>query len=331
MLLGMAKINLTEGSVRTRETVLLLRLIESGQSPFSEAAQPIAQRLLIARWIRPATRGQGWELADDQRHAVLERLCLLWPAWEQESAMLRELGLNPWLVTSIQALPALRRRQQATGYIHRKTWNAASSAGSKRRSQVLSSAVLTDDWVVRGRTNANVYLVTPESRIDWKRETELNMEFTVSERSWLRSSGLSGEAPSLVVTVENIGAFVDMPMPTCGMIVFAPGTATAGAAKIVSALASSAWVHFGDLDPAGVAACCRIASDSGRTPQLFIPSFADEYLDGALPVKRRWPMLPLDHPTLTTLAAEGTWLEQEAFLLDPRLPSELEALAHPYC
>jgi hypothetical protein len=77
----------------------------------------------------------------------------------------------------------------------------------------------------------------------------------------------------------------------------------------------------GDLDPAGARIVRHL---QGLAPSLawFVPDFwAEELERRALPCT--WPAdldLSSAPPLVRTLAARGAWLEQEAIVLDPRLP-----------
>jgi hypothetical protein len=105
--------------------------------------------------------------------------------------------------------------------------------------------------------------------------------------------------------------------------VYSPGQNTQTSVVLLKALPEVPWMHFGDMDPKGVEIATRIADESGRPLRLFIPSFAEEYLDVAKPVKTSWGGIP-DNPTLISLKKMNKGIFQEVLMLDKRLFEEIQ-------
>jgi hypothetical protein len=148
-------------------------------------------------------------------------------------------------------------------------------------------------------------------------------EFSIPQRGWLSAGGFGGVLPRHVLTVENLSPLVDLTLPADTMVLFSQGAAVDGVVQLLRALPSATWMHFGDLDLAGVQIAIRIAQLAGRHPSLYVPTFAGDYLKPKLPAKHAWSCSPFDTPILKTLSQNSAWLEQEIFILDERLPKDI--------
>lgn len=160
-------------------------------------------------------------------------------------------------------------------------------------------------------------------------------ELIVPERGLSGNWHVAGELPRLVLTVENIGAYVDFPVPPWLLLVHAPGRNTVLAIRFIDRLPSVVpWAHFGDLDPAGLDIALSIRSPvKGRKPTPWIPDIAFDLLEThSLPLDSPWPAqdLPrqlLKHPALAWLIEHQRWLEHEALVLLAGLTEEVARLA----
>jgi hypothetical protein len=309
------------------EIALLLRLLERGSVRESTRAEKVIERLERARWIERSSRAGEWVIAAGAALGVEARLQDLLPTWRADVDLLRRHQLDATDPAALRTLPALRALPTAAGFVHRKVWNAVSSAGSKVPSRIVTEATLTDDWAQRGRVNCPTVLNTPVGDVDLLQQTRLLGEFSIPERCWREASGFSGELPRLVLTVENLGALVDLSLPTRSMVLFSQGAAVHGSAAILRALPEAQRYHFGDLDNAGIESGFKLAELALRHPHFYIPSFAAEYLARATPTRQPWRRPPPAHPITDELVRRDAWLEQEVFLLDERLHAELEAIA----
>lgn len=309
------------------EIPLLLRLLERGSIREATRTGKLIERFRRARWIETSSRAGEWSLAVEARPKVEARLGELLPSWQADVLLLRSHGLEPTEAASIRALPALRNLPRAAGFLHRKVWNAASAAGSKVPSRIVTDAVLTDDWAQRGRVNCGTIVRTADGDVDLLDQTRLLGEFSIPERCWRGAKGFAGELPQLVLTVENLGPLVDLVLPQECMVLFSQGAAVHGSAEMLRALPTAVWLHFGDLDIAGIECGMRLATLAGRPPAFYVPSFAADYLHRAARVRQAWRGKPLEHPVLQELVRRNAWLEQEVFLLDERLVSDIALTA----
>lgn len=135
------------------------------------------------------------------------------------------------------------------------------------------------------------------------------------------------------MTVENLGAYLDLPAPAAALVVHQPGWNTRLAARLIGLLPSGLpWWHFGDLDPKGLAIFASLGEATAR-PRHFIPVWWQDYLEThGLPLSGGWPPMRTqgqervgdeqDPKLVRCLRATGRWLEQEAILLDPRLAED---------
>ncbi len=127
----------------------------------------------------------------------------------------------------------------------------------------------------------------------------------------------------MVITCENLGAYIDLPDIPDAMIVFSPGKNFVATTLLLNKLpADVKWIHFGDLDPEGYKIALTMSKRTGRPLSFFIPSFIDEYIDMAYPVGNQWKALP-SIPGLDELQRRGLGIYQERFMLDERLQGEI--------
>lgn len=306
------------------EIALLLRLIETGECKGSGRAAALLERFRMAQWVEPARRPGYWKVRPGATTGLQTRIAELSASWEADAQLLRANALDPLAPRSHQALAGLKAAHTPAGQLHRKTWNSATAAGSKCASQLPTTAQLTDDWAVRGRVNCATELITPFGPVDLLILSQLLSEFSVPQRGWLAASGFGGVLPRHVLTVENLSPLVDLELPADTMVLFCQGAAVEGASRLLRALPSAIWMHFGDLDAAGVQIAVRIARLTDRPPSLYVPTFADDYLQRKLPAKHAWTCSPFDIPILRALSAKKSWLEQEIFILDERLSKDIE-------
>lgn len=305
------------------EVSLLLRLIEAGECKESARAASLLERFRIAQWVEPAKRPGYWKVRHGAIPGLRTRITELSACWEDDARLLRAHSLDPLAPRSYHALAGLKAAHTPEGQLHRKTWNAATAAGSKRASQLPTNAQLTNDWAVRGRVNCATKLMTPSEPVDLLKQCKAMSEFSIPQRGWLSANGFGGTLPRYVLTVENVSPLVDMVLPDDTMVLFCQGAAVEGAVQLLRALPDSMWMHFGDLDAAGVQIAVRIAKRIGRSPSLYVPTFADDYLKYKLRAKNAWISSPFETPVLKVLSSTGFWLEQEIFILDGRLLKDI--------
>ena len=313
------------------EISALGRLIERGCIKAGTRNQGLIKRWDAARWIAPSTRKDEWLIRSGARAEIEKRLAMLLPDWQSQFAHLRGLGRDPLAPADIEALPMLRRQATVSQRkINRRNWNAATGLGPKHTSKVVSEAVLTRDWVLRFRPNIGLRGDFGTEQVDFFEEARRWTECLIPERAWFSLSSIVGTMPELIVTCENVGAYVDFPATDSMLIIYSPGADIEAAAALLQKLPAVPWVHFGDLDPEGIDIGHRLARNVGRTFHIYIPSFASEYLDDAArPTKTLWTGT-FDIPILSDLRSRNKRLFQEVFMLDERLASDVSALVKPF-
>lgn len=307
------------------EIASLGRLLENGAIRLVARNERLVHRYHTARWIEPASRKNEWRMRDDAAALVEERLNDLSPSWRVDFDFLRSIELNPYDPRSIEALPILKKQRTITGMVNRRNWNAAAGLGPKHLPQIASTATLTRDWATRCRPNKGLRASFGREDLDLYAMASVLTECILPERLWLHFTGFAGTLPTLIITCENLGAYIDLSLPMTAMAIFAPGADVEAAAAIIKALPSARWNHFGDIDPDGLEIAENLANATGRQTNFYLPSFAEEYLPGR-PTDTPWKGIP-DEPIFRELKRTQKRIFQEVFMLDDRLPGELMALA----
>lgn len=310
------------------EIALLARLIEHGTSIENVRNHALIRRYETAGWLMPSTRRNEWLVRNEAVRHLRSRLAALLPGWEVDFKLLQAHGLDPRKPQDIEALPALRRPAVAKGKINRRNWKSAAGLGPKRKSMLKTQATLTSDWVMRLRPNKGLLAKWRDGSTDLWEMAKVLTECPIPQRQWLNLQELAGTLPTVVITCENLGAYIDLPLPENVMTVFSPGKQIELAIELLSKLPTSKWVHFGDLDPEGLEIAEHIANATGRKMILYIPSFATEYVELGMAQKKKvvWNV-ESEHPVLKVLAARREGLYQEVFMLDTRLEKEIAELS----
>lgn len=307
------------------EIASLGRLAETGLIRLAGRNDHLLRRFETARWIEPTGRKGEWRVQSGAAVPLEARLCEIAPSWRADFQFLRSIKQDPYDPRAIEALPALKRQKTVTGMINRRNWNAAAGLGPKHEPQIASAATLTRDWVLRFRPNRGLRGVFADQDVDFHEMASALTECAVFERLWLRFKGFSGKLPKLAVTCENLGAYVDLPLPDTVMAIYSPGADIEAAATLIKHLPEVQWIHFGDIDQDGLEIAESLAKETSRELNLYIPSFAEEYLPGR-PVETHWRKSP-DSPLFKELRRTQKRIFQEVFMLDPRLGEEIAAMA----
>lgn len=308
------------------EICTLGRLLEKQTIRAGVRNEGLIRRFEIARWIAPGTRRSEWVMRQESRANVEERLEALLPAWREQFAFLRSIGRDPLDPSDVEALPMLRRQVDVPApWINRRNWNAAAGLGPKHKAKAPANCVLTKDWVLRFRPNRGLAGVRGGDHVDFSEIASQWTECVIPERAWAAVEAITGTLPAIIITCENLGAYVDFPATDSTLVVYAPGADTEAAAALLRKIPSAPWVHFGDLDPQGMEIAIHLAAETQRTLRILIPSFAAEYLeDAAKPVKAVWDDV-LGIPLLSELRLRRRRIFQEVFMLDRRLAADVAA------
>lgn len=309
------------------EISALGRLVEKGVVRSGVKNKYLVERFETARWIMPGSRKNEWVIRAEARETVVGRLNKLLPDWPEHFSFLRSIGRDPFDAADIEALPMLRRQIEVSATcINRRNWNAAAGLGPKHRAKAPAGCVLMKDWVLRFRPNRGLIGVCGTERIDFYEMAKQLTECPMPERAWAKVESIVGSVPRLIVTCENVGAYVDFPATDSMLVIYSPGADIEAAVSLLQKVPSAPWVHFGDLDQEGIEIGKRLATKAGREFHILIPSFADEYLeDAARPVKTQWKT-GSDIPLLAKLRDIKSRIFQEVFMLDGRLANDVAAL-----
>ena len=305
------------------EISVLARLVETGTIKVGVRNESIVRRLETARWIMPGKRKSEWLVRQENITHLKERLSELLPSWRKDLDFLRSIGRAPFNPSDIEAIPMLRRQTSApVNMVNRRNWNAAVGLGPKHKAKMPAKGVLTKDWVLRFRPNNGLMGVYDKEIVDLAGMAAVWTECVIPERAWINFKLFSGVLPKVIITCENLGAYIDLPVSESTLVIFSPGADTEAAVALLKMLPTAAWMHFGDLDPEGIDIAKRIAGELKRDVKLLIPFFAEDYLDAAKPLETAWSEIP-DIPLLVALKEKRKRIFQEVFMLDGRL---LEAL-----
>lgn len=314
-----------------------LRLLLLATLRETKVAAPLLAELEELGMIAPSTRKGEFRLLAQQEEKFRRYLGVRWPGFDQAE---QAFSAQPTLISAI-ALRALRRAspQLPAGKteINRKTWSAWAGAHSKSGCATPPQGILlTSDDDLRLRPNMGLQIIGEQGgALECDVCRTMFGELIVPERGFLRNWHVTGVLPRLVLTVENIGAYIDFPMPPWLLLVHAPGRNTFLATRFLDRLpATVPWAHFGDLDPAGLDIALSLrAPETGRTPVPWVPNIAFELLEThSLPLGSPWPAQHFprqlrEHPVLAWLIARQRWLEHEPVVLLSGLIEDVTKLA----
>lgn len=308
----------------------LLTLWQSGSITRSAARGALIEHLLDAGLLGRTTRAHEYALPNTRRDQFATFLSNIWLQWQETLAALSDAGLP----TTAEGLVQLQRGTPLAGtlppLLHYKTYQARFAMHSKAAATTPPpGSELTNDDVLRLRTPAGFRLTIDDKRIECDALMEIAGEVVLPERALRRLVATDAE-PRCLLTVENLGAYVDLPEQDGLLLLHQPGWNSRLALMFIERLSVSIpWYHFGDLDPKGLAIYQSLNAGT-RCPQLWIPDFWLDYEEThALPLDKPWtPVSPrlVKHPLVRSLVDQGRWLEQEALVIDPRIKQALTQL-----
>jgi hypothetical protein len=313
-----------------------LRLLLLGRIRATKLAEPLLVELEELGLVAPGRRIGEFHLPSQHKETLRRYLRVRWPQLDEaESAFSSRLD-----AITVPALRALRRLPltlpPGITQLNRKTWSAWAGAHSKSGYRTPPDGVaLTADEDLRLRANKGLQFIGEDAHtLEADACQKMFGEVIVPERGMARDWQVAGVLPKLVLTVENVGAYVDLPVPTWLLLIHAPGRNTMLATRFIDRLpADIPWAHFGDLDPAGLDIALSVRSQArSRRPVPWVPSIAAELLEThALPLDSAWPedRLPpdlLDITVMKWLVKHQRWMEHEAMVLLPGFSGELVKL-----
>jgi len=316
------------------ERLVLLELLSRGSLRRRRAQGAGFDALAELPWTRATGRRDELGLVEERRHELVALIDRVWPAWREELADLTAQGFPPtpegWgrLLDARRAagLPALPER------LNRRTAAALAAPHSKAtltegRRATLGNPEATHDGTVRLRPPAELVARTSRGVVDLRAVARVLGEVAIPERAFLDGLRLEGDL-RVVLLVENLGAWRDLPAPAGCLLAHVPGWDTATVVHLLDALARVPALHFGDLDPNGVRIYQHLRE---RCPRLrwFVPAFWAELVERH-GLRAPWPAdleLSTAPALVRDLAARGLWLEQERLVVDHRIGEAIAAAA----
>ena len=320
---------------RLEDKLALLELLTQPALKRRGGQQDAFTLLSELSWTRASARRDEVVLVTERRQDLIALLDRVWPEWRAEHIALLEAG-EPPTPTGWGKLADRRRAESLPDLpdrLNRRTAAAATAQGAKSsltgaRLEALGDREVVDDGIVRVRPAGGVIAHRDGHSVALVDVEDVLDEVGISDRA-LRD-GLLLEGPiKAIVTVENLGAWRDMPKPDGWMLIHVAGWNTSTVRRLHALLKNVPALHFGDLDPNGVRIFQHLRQ---HIPGLLwlVPSFWREFIPLHAQV-RAWPGdldLTDAPPLVRELAATGKWMEQERLVLDPRfLPAMEGALA----
>jgi hypothetical protein len=320
----------------------LLRVHHEGRLKATVRTRPVIHFLRDLGWIAQTTRRDEFEKTPAAASKVQDLLDTAWPEWQAVLSQLldEELPLDADVLTKLQRRLAVQATSRLPPFLHRKT--LASALGLHSKATLPSDEELartgttpTSDNVLRLRASRGLKVQTEAGELDCDSVMNVAGEVILPERAFSRPLSFAGVPPSAVMTVENLGAFIDLPAPPTLLLVHTPGWETTLARHFLEAVPPGiALHHFGDLDPKGIEIFLHLARVSGRPYRWFVPSFWKEYLEFHGLKKDASASWPATHPeecveAIRELSRREMWLEQETLIVDSRIHAELIRLCRP--
>lgn len=161
-------------------------------------------------------------------------------------------------------------------------------------------------------------------------------ELVINQRDFDQLDELEGELPSLILSVEDRGTFLDMDLPPNQLAMWVTKDNLSLAGDFLRQLPQYVpHIHFGNLDHQGLVLAELLAQASQRPVKRFIPEFWQDYVESfAQPVNPEqlegqgaaWQGPVLSAPLLNHLMTNQLWLAQAPLIFDARLYDELRKL-----
>ncbi len=313
----------------------LLELVQRGALARRRSREALVEQLLDCGWVRQGPRADEILLSERHRGDVCALLDRIFPSWRATAEALDAAGLPP----TAAGLKALRRSRRAAAAILPERLNRRVAVSLLAEHSKVDPAglprshnlTLTRDSAVRLRPSAGLRITRGKRALDARDLAQIQGELLLTERALSSGTALGGRLPRGILSVENLGAYIELPAPDWLLVLYAPGWDTRATRLLLAQLPDIPAAHFGDLDPQGLAIVEHLRRER---PSLrwFIPSFWADVLDETPALTADWTGVSDRRglPELVrTLAERGIWLEQEPIVLHPELPAELERIFPP--
>jgi hypothetical protein len=276
--------------------------------------------------IVPIRRYNHYQLV---AHRLAEYHSYLTSGWLDYADYAHHFTKDEPLSLNVASLRTLRRavlEMPATfSRLNCKTWSAWVRAHSKSGyANPPEGLTLTADDILRVRANDGLCRSSQGGDVfDLEICQRLAHETVLPERAFTVAWTLMGILPDLILTVENLDAFVDIQNPANCLLLLSPSWNDNLAKQFISRLPENIpWLHFGDIDPNGLRIGKAFTAGT-RKPEIWIPRAAAVLLGThSLAPVEPWSFDEEDYPilgneTLRSLVQSNGWLEQESMLLLP--------------
>ncbi len=311
----------------------LLELLSRGTLKRRRAQAEAYGVLAELSWTRATGRRDEIGVVEERRSELAGLIDRVWPTWRDVLADLVTAGLPP----TPEGYGRLLDRLRAAGihdlprHINRRTAAALTAPHSKAdltdvRRDALGTTAPTHDGSIRLRPPAGLWARTKAGPVNLSATAAALGEVSIPERAFLDDLTFEG-AIRVVLLIENLGAWRDLPAPPGWLLAHVPGWDTATVSHLFDRLADIPVIHFGDIDPNGVRILLHLRR---QAPHLkwFLPDFWFELAD-TCGLRAQWPSdldLGFAPAGVRDLAARGLWLEQERIVFDPRMADALAAV-----
>lgn len=319
---------------RMEHKLALLELVATGQLRQRRNQITAWDWLAQLSWTRNSGRRDEITL-DETRVSEGKRLLdQVWPEWSEVLIELESADL-PVSERGWRQLQDVERGRAAVGLpprLNRRTALAQVGGHSKTTlsrtlQESLASTDLTHDGTVRLRPSTGLEIISCDTAIPADVIASLLGEVILTERALLAGTCFGGVLPTCLLTVENLGPYLDICVPADCLVAHVPGWDTRTIRMVFDLLPTVPCVHFGDLDPNGVR-IIRHLRELRSDIEWLVPEFwSDQFSTRGL--RAEWPTdLNIDDapPLVQELAREHIWMEQESIALDPRLSDVIAAL-----
>ncbi|BES85428.1 hypothetical protein PEC302107_16280 [Pectobacterium araliae] len=296
----------------------ILQQLKERQMMAENAKEQLLRDYLIELGIIiPSTRNR-WRLAESDRLEILLTQV-------QQQIQQQVIGRK-------ENHPAIPRRLQSIHHKSASAWRGNSKAGLGL--PLIKGQTVTHDDVLRLRSQGTEMQLTfacnnRENVLFADDESQWRSECCLPERMLLNLLSVDILSARLIMTVENLGAYVDMPLVDGLILIFAPGLNYLPCCRWISQYGQGIpWVHFPDLDPNGLSIARRISHSLTRPCRIWLPDFwpSAHQVNNMMGVgKHAWDTAP-DCPQLTQLKQEQRWIEQEVLVVDYRFNAAIQRL-----
>ncbi|EPY6165901.1 DUF2220 family protein [Salmonella enterica] len=220
----------------------ILQQLKERQMMFENDKEKLLRNYLAELGIIiPFTRNR-WRLVES------ERLDILLAQVQQQ--------IQQQIIGRKEHRPAIPRRMQRIHHKSASAWRGNSKAGLSQ--PLVKGQTVTYDDILRLRSQGTELRLTftcnnGENVLFADDESRWRSECCLPERMLLDLLSVDMTSAQLIMTVENLGAYVDMPLVDGLILIFAPGLNYLPACRWISQYGQDIpWVHFPDLDPNGL-------------------------------------------------------------------------------